>query len=693
MKQASRLVTPAIVAALVVAQALFVASYVDHERTIYFWDHAMYFNMAKYAYFFFAQDFSAGWALFKNSLAENYNLIYTLPALASFKLFGVSRIVFILVNFFVFFITYEVAIAFLLRRALNLKWGLALIISFVSCALVPPLWLPLLEGYPDIGAAACVVCAAALALNGPGQSRIILRGLILGLVLGLAVLLRRHFVYADLALLITLVCFTLWDIWRAPGKSRRRYLGRAIIYFTACGFGFAAILALIAPEFLKSALTVDYHTLYLSYQRPPVVFLRFVFGGFGFGLLLMVAGGLVVLAQTGDAGRRLTVFATLFTFLWLAIWCGGPDQMGHHYILHALPVFMITGLVGWYVFLDRPWGQKKYIFSGALLLGLIANSAWALWFSPTGVWPNDNGRPGLLSAPRPSVVRPDYDEWLRLAGYLQRTTKPEDHIMVVGSSFVFNLDLIHSIYMDILDMPAMTARFPKSPEIDHEEPAPLDVFAASDIYLVPTPAQYHLDPAGQRVVTAAAAQFPPPPSRVALFHADDNAFHLADDVTIKVWRRTAWTPGTLHEVLQEIRDKAPQDANFAQSWATTALPLRVQIYTDDNDRTFVTSLFDAERRGLKLFFDKPLAPGTYRLGLFAASDCANLQFHLDVLTAAGHMESTKDFTLLLLPGGGFQPFTVPAKPAGDHFLQLGLSLTAAAVCRAELRGLQIESMP
>ena len=182
-----------------------------------------------------------------------------------------------------------------------------------------------------------------------------------------------------------------------------------------------------------------------------------------------------------------------------------------------------------------------------------------------GVWPNDNGQPGLFSAPRPPVVRSDYDEWLRLARYLQDTTKPDDRVMVVGSSFVFNLDLLHSIYANILGAPEMEARFPKPPEIDHEEPAPLNIFAATDVYLVPMSAQYHLDPRGQRVVTAAADRFPPPPAFTSLFRSDDVLFHLADGVTVKIWRRAAWTPGLLHKALTDIRREAPQDSHLLRA--------------------------------------------------------------------------------------------------------------------------------
>ena len=684
-----------IYAALIVLaglQALFVAGYVNHEHTIYFWDHAMYFNMARQFHVIFEQSLFAGWAVFKNALAGDYNLLYALPSLISFGLFGPVRLVFILTNFFIFFLAYEIAFAFFLRRAFGLTKELAFIISLITASLSPPVWLPLLEGYPDIGAAACIVFAAALVLEQPKPPRLALNGLKLGLILGLAVLLRRHFVYAALALLATVALCTIWEIGRQV-KDRRKKLGYTAIYFVATGIGFAGLLALIAPAFLQNALTVNYGELYRSYQRPAAVFLRFVGGGFGIGLLLVATSGLFLGAHVKNSNRKPTALVGIYAFLWLVIWCFGPDQMGHHYILQALPLFVMTGLAGWFVFLAARQRPEKYIAGGFLLACLCANSAWALWFSPVGVWPNDNGRPGLVSAARPPVVRTDYDEWLRLADYLRRTTKPTDRIMMVGSSFVFNQDLLHSIYTDILQAPEMATRFPKAPEIDHEEPAPLNVFAAADVYLVPEPAQFHLDPAGQRVITAAAQQFPPPPARTVLFHADDARFHLADGVTVKVWRRHSWPADKLHETLEDIRRAAPQDVNFAQDWATTALPLWTQIHTDKNNYTAVVALFDPEHRELGLFFDYPLAAGAYRLAFSMASDCAEQNFHFDVLASGANIEMTKSLEVIPSSGDVNRLFSLPAGPAGKYFLEIDFSTVSTAFCRIELRNLRIESAP
>ncbi|MGE3624264.1 MAG: hypothetical protein AB7H77_10405, partial [Bdellovibrionales bacterium] len=158
--------------ALAGAQMLFVYSYIEHERTFYFWDHAMYYGMARQFYEIAARDPAAGLSMLGGSLGHNYNLLFAVPSLFTFSLFGPSRLVFILTNFGVFFLAYELAVAFFFRRAMGVGWRVALAASFGSALLIPPLWLPLLEGYPDNGAAACIVLAAALGwgvVKGPGS--------------------------------------------------------------------------------------------------------------------------------------------------------------------------------------------------------------------------------------------------------------------------------------------------------------------------------------------------------------------------------------------------------------------------------------------------------------------------------------------------------------------------------------------
>ena len=272
----------AIVAVLIAAQALFVAAYVGSEHTIYFWDHAMYFNMARQAYGVISRGiFRPAGRHSGSRFANNYNLIFALPSFVSFSLFGPSRLVFILTNYCGFSRAMKSRLRFFCVTRWAANGPLALIVSLATAMLVPPLWLPLLEGYPDSGAATCLVLAAALSFD---KTRFAGR-FSMRLMTGIASW-ASPFFCAGILSIRRLRC--LPDVWRSylrgmffSEKAPNGNCVQAAIYFALCGAGFIGVRLLsIAPEFVHDALTTDYGALYFSYKRPVWVFLRFLVGWF-----------------------------------------------------------------------------------------------------------------------------------------------------------------------------------------------------------------------------------------------------------------------------------------------------------------------------------------------------------------------------------------------------------------------------
>ncbi|MDD5585834.1 MAG: hypothetical protein PHY92_02620 [Alphaproteobacteria bacterium] len=676
--------------ALILLQGLFVYGYVSQEHTVYFWDHAMYHLMARDLAGAFHMGFAPGLAVLNQSLAQDYNYIFALPSLPAFALFGNERPVFLLTNFLVFFVAFEAAVAFVLRRVFGLGWPQALLFGFGVCALIPPLWLPLLEGYPDIGAAACVAFALGLFLTRPDG---LFTAVLAGLLLGFAVLLRRHFAYAAVALLLTSAGFSLFDcFFRTPPGMRLKALLRQALFYVLCGTIMAAAIGIIAPEFLRNALTVDYGKLYLSYKNSAAGFLLFALGGFGFLLSGAALGGFILALRKWPEARRPLAFVAAATLVWFVVWCGGPVQKGHHYILHFLPLFVSVGLAGLFLGLWRSFPAPRAFWAiTPLALLLASNSVWALWLSPDGVPPNSNGAPRLLSAPRPPVVRKDYGELVRLGSYLIATTTPEDRVFVLGSSFIFNQDIVRAVNTDILHHFDALPRFLQGPEVDSAQSSPLDAFATANVYVVPEPPQYHLGADAQKVVTAAAQQFPPSGARQILFHKDAESFALEDGVRVSVWRRDPWAPDALHEALADMRKTVPAPR---QDWIALSALRQMFIGTNEQNQTVVYAGFDPLRAELGLFFDYPLAPGDYRIsaGVLPQGDCYNPRFELSVLASNGSASFHKTFAPAVVPETVFQAFSVPKTSGGPAFLRLRLTTDARLPCAVVLRPVTVESL-
>ena len=643
----------------------------------------MYYEMAQSLSQTFQNNWGAGFSELQSSLEQNYNEIFALPSVLTFALFNDSRLTFILTNFFCFFVTYEIAAAFVLRQLFALNWATALVASFVTASLIPPLWLPLLEGYPDNGGAAFLTVAIALAL---GTSRNWRNAIVIGLLLSTSILLRRHFAYPVLALLGTMGLFDLRTLWRFPKKERALFLKKMFVFFAVCAVTLAGSLYLIAPDFTERMINVDYTDLYQPYKKPALTFITFVISGLGaFLIMAAIVGGWFISHNDKKSAQKLA-FTGVLGLLWLILWCAGSSMAGHHYILHIIPLLVATGLVGLWLGLKKQPPRFKAIAPMVFLL-LFANSAYALWFSGSGVQPNSNGMTGLLSAPRPPVVRDDYDVLIRLAEHLATTTNNEDRIFVVSSSFVLNQDLLRRVFTHALHQYEPVARFIWGPEIDGEQKPPLDTFASATVYVVPTPAQYHLDPAGQTVVTASAQQFPPPPTHAAMFTTDAESFTLTNGVVVHIWRRKTWTPALLRAALTSIRNIA---AGSQQDWVMTEAPRGQIIRTDEEGFTGVMGVLDDARPGFEMFFDLPLAGGSYRLGMDVVSHCQNPQFTLTTSNAAGKVLWKKEFAPVVIPGSVFQNFTTPKDVESFVRLEAEAVPASRSACNLVLQNMRIE---
>lgn len=656
---------------LIFGQLFFVFSYLGAEHTIYFWDHSMYHSMASSLYGAALDNFDRAIAIFVQSLSNDYNLLFSIPSFISFFLFGDSRLAFILTNFICFFIPYEIAVAFILRRIFSLGWNTAFFISTAALCLIPPAWVPLLQGYPDHAAAMALAFSFAITLDDRRTKK---DAILLGLALGFAVLFRRHYAYGALTLLLTsglLDLFSLGAFEKSKRISRIFYLS---IFYFICGVVALGLMFAVAPDFVTRAVTTNYNSLYLSYHRQSAEFL--LFAANGFGLALLIASGLGLLLMLKQKNYfALNIF--LWAALWLLAWCLGPAQAGPHYLLQMLPICAAVGLAGLYLYLT----EKRASFIVFVVLAVLAgNSTYALRLGPQQVQKESSGRPSAFSSPTPPVVRKDYNALVELARHLVQTTGPDDRILAIGSSPDFNQDILRAIFVDIFNQPALFLKFLQAPEVDNVQDPPYDVFASANVYVVPEPAQYHLAPEGQKVVTAAAAQFPPGKAIASLFKQDDKTFSLQNGVTVKVWRRQKdWPPQTLISMMDKISEISgpPKDPRVGphRDWVATQSPLRITATTLSNGFSYAQGLFDNNHRGLSVFMNKPLHPGKYvfRSEIVTSPPCNNLEIELITKNKSGGTLQKMPVPVASIPGVMSLAFSVDAGNT-DAFAQLNVNI-------------------
>ncbi len=652
-------------ALLLLAQAGFVALFLFKEKALPFWDYAMYADMAQ-SWFSQSDPFRSFW----QSFDENYNLLFALPSFLTFSLFGPSRLVFIETNFF-FFAAQEAALAFCLVSLFGFSWRKALWWAFGLCSLLPFFWHPLLHGYPDHAAGACLTFALGWGLKDRRSWR---AAVYAGLFLGFAIVFRRHFAYPALALTAV---FAATDVWR------RSPLLSLVRFYVPLGATALAVLLLLEPGYLQTMLLTDFQALYKAYEKTPSAFAFFLAGRLGLLVLLPALAGYVLGFSSWPERREGLAVVFLFGLVWFGLWGFGPGQASEHYLLSAPPVFCLVGLVCFFGLLrNRAWAV-------AFGLVLAANAANALWFAENFPLPSDPPALSFLSSPHPPWVRADREELSRLALYLEQTTWETDRIAIVASSFILNQDLLGRVFRDVLKKPSLLRRLLFVSEVDFVQPPSFDAFAGANVYVVPEPTQYHLAPEGQKVLGAFASLFPPPPALAPFFKKDSETFALERGVVVHVWRREAFPPPVLHAGLSLMRQKA--DAPI--DWVVLRRGPFAALEPGHGGTTHSRLGFAPKAHEAWLFFDRPLPPGAYRLSAEVAAQPVCLDPRLTVRVWGEKNGVFYEHTgqPVQNPGLYFAPFVLPNTEGGRFFLSLGVSSRALGFCSVFLRGLRLEA--
>lgn len=651
-------------------QGVFVFFYLGKETAPAFWDYAMYADMA--SDWFASLSTDTFWPLFKNSFAQNYNLLFAVPSLLSFSLFGSSRTVFILTNLVFYGLAFQFTAAFVLRRIYALSFEKALCLAVCLLALIPFLWYPLLEGYPDYAALACLTAAFVLAR---ANKRDWLSFLALGASLGFAIIFRRHYAYPALALIGTSVFFDLFF-----SKFRLAAFFRFYFLLAVAALG---VLVLIEQPYFKAMLETDFRSLYRSYDRGTAYFLLFLLDRMGFLLLGVSFAGYVFAWQQRPEIRPSLLFVGAFFSLWLFVWAFGPAQAGDHYLIAVPPLFCLVGLASAFLFL--PSRAIRFV----LFLLLTINAAYALWFAPRSPLPSDAPSPSFLGSARTPWVRDDEKALNALAVHLEKTTSDKDKIVVVSSSFILNQDLMRVLYLKKGRTDFAARRFLFVPEIDGAQPPPFDALAGATVYVVPDPRQFHLGEAGQKGLAAFSAFFPPSSKWSGLFQKDEQVFSLDRDVKVSVWRRAPWSAKELHEALSFLRIR--QDAPFDWVLEKQAAGAFVSITAQGVSSAF---RFDPQNEAASLFYNQPLSSGRYRLGLLfeAQSPCSSPLLSLFVRDSSNHLVLQQTSKPFQIPGPFFAVFSVPENQAAPFFLSLNVAVRPLEPCSVALSQLRIEKI-
>ena len=545
------------------------SSYVGAERTFYFWDLAVFERLAARTALAFEQSFDEGMRVVVESTTQDYNALFALPLVPLFPDLGETRLAFVRGIALVYVVPFALAVGSV-GAALIRGPRAAVFWSTTALVLLTPMsWVPAFSGYPDAGAALFVTLGVRVALTDPTLRRA--RTIVgVGVLLALAVLYRRHFLFAAPAVFAA-VALSALDANatppRTPARTAASLLSTTLRVLLTIAVGLLATFAIARPA-LRHLFSHDFYDLYAGYLHPPLGVAAYYFHLYGGLAWLGAAVGFVAGWRAGILHPRRALFVAGVGVTSLLLWVFLVRQLGEHYTLHLTPT-VVLGLsaLGWTLW-TRGSRRSRVLLALAAPLYLAVN----LFLGLSGLavaWEGVPLRPAL-AANWPPEVREDYDQVLSLLEALRRLAQPEDPIFVAASSTTMNPDLLVRAELALHGRDARL-QILNTPAVDSRDQYPVEPLLQAQIVVLVDPLQIHLAADQQKVVQLVHEMFTRRIELARDFEEIDGHYSLEEGATAVLFRRHR--PTSLEVGLQGLRymeDRFPTPPGSQPEWVVVS---------------------------------------------------------------------------------------------------------------------------
>ncbi|UNU24438.1 hypothetical protein [Microcoleus vaginatus] len=580
---------------LVLVTVAVTSIYVYSEHTFYWWDYAGYNTATVNTANLFRDSPDKAWRGVIESLSKEKNLLISLPLVPFILLFGASRLSYILSVSLIYVLPFRLLLGAISAKLIPVYPRRVFWSTVLLSLLIPMSWIPTLRGYLDTGGCVFVALAIWVYLQDV-KLKSWWKIPLIGFFLAAAILLRRHFAYSAIAFFgaATLQAFIEFIVLIYRNKtafSSPKDKDAAAPFPYRCLFesgvkvGLIAatsltILMLVAGDFTRSALTVDYRNLYVAWSLPVSDILTRYADFYGLGTWLLVLIGFSAGILTRMLVPAAAIFVSLFGVLSLIEWLLVLRYGYLHYTIHITPI----ALLGLSTFFWTTWlklkGKVRYLMLGAAGLYLVVNAA-------VGLIPLKIDLSRLFMANFPPLVRSDYDEVVKLVEFLRKLAPNEEPIYIAGASNNFNANILRQANRK-LNPPEGWWKLNTigRPQIDSRDTYPLPELLQAQYAVVAVPFQEVLPTDEQvlrsheqDVVKVVYDAFTQNWEIARDFQVLPEQFKLENGVTVSVYRRmrptdTATAVRTLEAMQRQIVDRPGTQLDW--------ISLHQSIYTSAN---------------------------------------------------------------------------------------------------------------
>lgn len=502
------------------------ALYAFTSHTVYIWDNAGYWAIARNLAMEKITGYEQILAVLESTLTEDYNYLLAYPISLIMRLFGTSRTVFLfaLSNLYTF-----PALWGFTALANTKRWS-----GLVVASLFPMLGYTGMVGMVDVACCALGIWAYNIYTS---DKPAVSRGIVTGALLVGTFLCRRYFLFFaasfGVAVFVAKVLFDhkkWWDFL-------------ALCCSTAvCGIAFSLRFL------LDKVLEPDYGDLYSAYalglEADFFSFCRY------FGMVLLV---LFLIAALVDLARKEDRFKITMGLVQVVVCFVAFVQVQSHGQQHLLMYLPPIAFVAVHALARAPQYMSAFL--------AISTAVYCFFpkIQPASIL--DVETPDLF----PSFhfygpQRSDIEELLRLADYLDSLSKLEEKTAVIlSSSFTLNFETVASLRAS-LDLP--------EPEVKtvlqyHGTVDKRDAFnwntAFADYVVVGNPPQTHLGEENQQILTILVEHILEGTGPGQAYAKLAPTFQLANGVTVRIYKRLRpWYIEEYHDISDALIKLYPE---------------------------------------------------------------------------------------------------------------------------------------
>lgn len=511
---------------------VFAASYVRNETPGYYWDFVGYYDQLRQLTDVVGR---GDWKELLHALAlsrsSEYNVSPVLLLLPIALILGVSRQTYILSFVLLYLIPACIVLVILIQECWKeFGRGISFLLGLGFVLLYPMFWAPTLRGYPDIAAFIPMGLAGVILL----RSRWIVRAsagqsIWVGLLLWCTFVLRRHYAYTIMSIIVVTLLFAGWQVLKARGI--RMILLRSLLRNVLLA-GAALLLAAVIFQgpLLQRIVATSYGSVYSAYQQGLQDKLMAIYERNGLFWIFLAASGCLYAAYLRNSkALYCCCIAVLSYFLFQRT--QAPD------IHHNLPfAFWLAPLAAWPLTLINSQASAiRRAGLGALLLGLL--SAISL---PVLAW-GDIQRSPLLGWSKPFQAKKtfppfrinSYPALMDLVKELEGPQYAGKKILILASSYELNPSILKSL------RPDMAPRFLEAGHVDLRDGFSLEAALNADYIITTKEPSLHLPAEHQQVIVIPVRVLSDPTNPLSQFYTrnPDLAFNLADGNTAYVFKR------------------------------------------------------------------------------------------------------------------------------------------------------------